>query len=220
MSRTRFSLLLTALVALPVSALAQQPATPANPAPGFPSTRKPLPTVQNKEEQAAKAAAEAAAKCARYDSARNIVYAAAIKSVLPEMPQPGQGSDPAAMQQEVQTAYEKYEAEARTGDIGALRKMTAIEMFVGQLRKSNAGEPTLRKACTLAKLPDRQRVILDPLTCAVLSLEGNRREEEGARPRAKEMMELARKSIPEGANAAHAGKVLFDDVARGLDGCF
>ena len=192
-----------------------------------PDSRSTLQPVPSKEEQAAKAAAAAASaaaaaggKCARFEAGRNAVYAAAIRTVLPELPQPGQAADVAAFQGDVEKIHAKYEAEARAGDVGALRKLMAVEMFAMQLQRKDAPEPTLAKACALAGAPEKQRVILDPLACAVLSLEGNRKDDPTRRDKAKAMMAAAKAMVPANANASNAAKLLHDEVEKGLDGCY
>lgn len=192
-----------------------------------PDSRSTLQPVPSKEEQAAKAAAAAASaaaaaggKCARFEAGRNAVYAAAIRTVLPELPQPGQAADVAAFQGDVEKIHAKYEAEARAGDVGALRKLMAVEMFAMQLQRKDAPEPTLAKACALAGAAEKQRVILDPLACAVLSLEGSRKDDPIRRDKAKAMMAAAKAMVPANANASNAAKLLHDEVEKGLDGCY
>ncbi|MCA0425583.1 MAG: hypothetical protein LCH61_20125 [Proteobacteria bacterium] len=200
-----------ALVAGP--ALAQVIQQPAPPAAKAPAARH----APNKDEAAKAAPVE---KCARYDLARNAVYAAEVRTIIPEMPQPGQFKNGEEFQGSVEKVYAKYETEAKGGDIGAVRKLTAIEMFIMHMAKKDSPEPTMKKACTLATLPEAQRVILDPLACAVLSLEGTRRDDAANRERAKTMMATAMAMVPKDANATHAGKLLYDETAKGLEGCF
>ena len=207
------------------SALAQQsnsqlestmPVAPPMPRPKGSVTPPP----PKKEAAPAEASAPAAAKCSKFETGRTAIYAAVIKTVLPELPDKTQAGDASNFQADLEQIYLKYETLAKTGDVQALRKMMAIEIFVAQIRRKDAGELTLRKACALGKLPVKQRQISDPLSCAVMSLEGERRQDEASRERAKTMMANAKETIPETANAATPGKILYEDVVRGLEGCY
>ena len=209
-------------VAVLASALAQQPASQLN-------SGVPAPAVRTKPIIAPKDAAPkadgtkpdaAAAKCGRFEAGRNAVYAAMIKTGLAELPDKSTAGDMAAFQGELEQTYQKYEILAKAGDVQALRKLLAIEMFVAQIRRKDASDMSVRKACALGKLPVKQQMITDSLSCAVLSLEGERREDGANRERAKTMLATAKSALPETANAATPGKILHDDVVRGLDGCY
>lgn len=160
-----------------------------------------------------------AEKCGRYPFARNAAFAANIKTILSDLPQRGEGSDPAVFFQEMEAHYVKLEEQARAGEIDPLRKLVAMELFASQVRGQPTREMTLKKACFLAKVPEKMRSIIDPLTCAVILLEPERRQGEAARAEAKQMLALAGKLVPANANASSAAKILFDDVSRGLEGC-
>lgn len=158
-------------------------------------------------------------KCGRYTFARNAAFAANIKTILSDLPQRGEGTEPAAFFQELESLYLKLEEQAKAGEIDPLRKLVAMELFVSQIRGQPTRDMTLKKACFLAKVPEKMRAIIDPLTCAVILLEPERRQGEAARAEAKQMLALAGKLVPANANASSAAKILFDDVSRGLEGC-
>lgn len=182
---------------------------------------QPRPAVTPKgEAKPAAPAAQTQEKCAGFAGARNAALMAEIKPVLVNMPQPGANADEGKFRAEVEEAYTKAEARARTGDVEAMRQMLGIELFVSEIQRRPAGDGTLRKACFLADMPDARRSILNVLTCAVLSLEPARRDDEAQRTKAQAMMERAEKMVPANAGAASVAKVLFEDVKRGLAGCY
>lgn len=181
---------------------------------------QPRPPVAPKGEAKPALPAQPPEKCAGYAGARNAALMAEIKPVLGSMPQPGADTDEVKFRAEVEDAYIKAEARARAGDIEAMRQMLAIELFVSEIQRRPAGDTTLRKACFLAEVPEAQRSILNVLTCAVLSLEPARRDDELQRNRAQAMMQRAEKMVPANATAASVAKVLFEDVKRGLSGCY
>lgn len=211
-----------AVLAGAAPALAQQSSSQLNSGVPAPAVRtKPIiaPKETAPNPDAAKPGASPA-KCGRFETGRNALYAAVIKTVLAELPDKSTAGDMAAFQGELEQTYQKYEVLAKAGDVLALRKMLAIEMFVAQIRRKDASDMTVRKACALGKMPVKQQAMTDSLSCAVLSLEGERREDGANRERAKTMLATAKTAIPETANAATPGKILYDDVVRGLAGCY
>ena len=164
--------------------------------------------------------AEPVEKCGRYTLARNAAFAAQIKTILAELPQRGGDTGPGETLAALEPLYLGYEEQAKAGEINPLRKLVAIEIFLSQVRGQPTRELTLRKACFLAKVPEKMRTILDALTCAVIQLEPGRRENEASRTEARQMLEAAEKLVPAGANASSMAKILYDDIARGLQGCF
>ena len=164
--------------------------------------------------------APADAPCARYDLARNAAMAAAIKTVLAELPERGEGGDPAAHLRALEPLYQRYEERARAGEIEPLRKLTAIELFLTEIRREPTRDLTQRKACFLANVPERMRSMIDSVACAVILLEPARRLDDANRAEARRVMDEAARLVPADANAASIAKILHDDVSRGLEGCY
>lgn len=185
---------------------AQQPQSqPARPQPGKPATPQ---------------AAEPAQKCGGYDQAKNAVFTQNIKLILNEMPDRSKIKDAQDFRTTVEGLYGKYEAEARAGNIMALRKMLGIEIFAAQIQQRPSQDVTLRKACVLAKAQEPQRLMADVLTCAVISLEPTRRENEVNVEQARQMMATAGEMASKLPASAPATKILYEDVQKGLSGCY
>jgi len=199
----RLSVVIVALGFATTAALAQfQPPKSKQPSPPKPEAPPP------------------AEQCAGYESARNAAFTTIIKQVLSEMPDAASASDREGFRNAVEAAYAANETKARAGDVLAMRKLVSIEVFVAQIQKRAIDPATYRRMCWLADLPDAQRAIPDVLACAVLAADPQRRQDELARLKGRSMLERAGRMIPADATRATHAKVLYEDVKRGLNGCF
>jgi len=200
------ALLVTAVlaIALPVVAHAQQPARPAAPPPPQAAQKPPEP-----------------ARCARYEAATTAAYGAYVRLVKPDVPGLGEnGVDQSGLVEKLQELYEKLLEEAQNEDVVALRKAAALEIFGMHVQAKPVLDITRKKVCGLARMPDTPATLLDALTCAVIVSDEARRKEPGNRAIAKEMLAKARTQVPARASLADSARMLFDDVSRGLDGCY
>lgn len=218
------------LLVLPLGAMAQnqvtQNQTPQNQTPQNQTQQNqaPQPQQPGAQQQAPQPGGNAPAQetkpeaCSNFNTAQNAVYAAYIRLISDELPDPAkvQGE---AMKNALEALYNKHVEAARAGDINAVRKATAYELFGMQIQRLPPADSTQERFCVLAKAPGREALV-DTLACAVATLDGPRKERPGAKENAKLMMEKAAASIPENANASDVGKLLHDSVARGLTGCF
>jgi hypothetical protein len=209
------ALLATALVALPCAALGQAARPQPLPAQQPPQQAPQPQTAPAQQPPAAEAKPEA---CANFAMAQNAIYAAYIRLIADELPDPAkvQGE---AMKDALEAAYTRQVETARGGDINAVRKATAYELFGMQIQRLPPADSTQERLCVLAKAPGREALV-DTLACAVSTLDGPRKERPGAKEAARAMMEKAAASIPAEANASDLGKLLYDSVARGMAGCY
>lgn len=202
-AKLAMSAVMFAAVLASAPALAQTTATPP--------ARTPAPTAQKPADAPA---------CGQFSLAQNAVYAAYIKLVVDELPDPRKVPDPEQMTRDLEALYARYVAAAQAGDNAAGRKATALEIFGMQMRRQPTADMTQRKLCMLAREGLRDNGLADALACAVSTLDGPRREQPGNRELARQMMDRAKAMVPANANAADVGKMLYEDVARGLAGCY
>lgn len=167
------------------------------------------------------AATAAPTGCSGFSGAQNAAYAQFIRMIVDELP-PGEAArqNPEKFGQDLEAMYRKHASAAEAGDVNEGRKATALELFAMQLKKQPAADTTQKKLCMLARERLRDNGVADALACAVASLDGGRREAPGNKELAKAMVEQAKTMVPEGANASNPGKVLFDEVSKGLTGCY
>lgn len=158
-----------------------------------------------------------AAACSQLKTAQNAAYAAYIRLVVDELPDARNGASPDEMTEKLKALYEKQVATAQDGDVAALRKTAALEIFAMQLKQSPLPEFTRRKLCLFASEPQPGFGVLDNVACAVASIDSAERELH--KSKAQAALEKARSLVPADANAASTDKLLYDDVARGLAGC-
>lgn len=184
--------------------LAQQPARPA-------------PQVK----AAPPAAAKVEATCARYASAVAAAYMAYIRVLKSDLPELNENvPDAAAHADKLQALYDKLMEEAQSDDPTALRKLAALEVLGLYSQGRSMHDVTLRKVCMLARLPGDAATLLDAVGCAVMSVDETRRKIQSNRDTARQMMAKAKAKITANAGPADAGRMLHEDVQRGLEGCY
>ena len=165
----------------------------------------------------ASAAQSAAPACSQLKVAQNAVYSAYIRLVVADLPDASAGVAPDEMAEKLKDLYDKQVAAAQDGDVAALRKTAALEIFAMQLKQAPIADFTRSKLCLFAGEPQPGFGVLDNLACAVTSIDSANRELH--KPAAKAAMDKARALVPADANAASTDKLLLDDVTRGLAGC-
>jgi hypothetical protein len=103
-----------------------------------------------------------------------------------------------------------------TGDPAAFRKLIALGLLTALSSDKEPQEATFKLVCSAAKLPPPN--VLDPLTCAVVALDGSRRNTIANRTLAKAMVEVAKKNLARDSKPAAAQK-LFDEISPFVLSC-
>jgi hypothetical protein len=115
----------------------------------------------------------------------------------------------------VEKLARSYADKARFGDSRYLQRLIGIGLFTAHGSSQEPLEITFRVTCELAH---KGPMVLEPLTCAAIALDGARRTQPNNRELARQMVALARDKIATDRNGANA-QTLVDEVAPILLSC-
>src|SRR5206468_2345973 len=100
---------------------------------------------------------------------------------------------PTAVLEKMEASYKR---QVSFGDMVALRKLVGLGLYGALAAGAAPRDATFRTVCELAKNGDvRPALMLDPLICAVVAVDGTRESEPRNRALAKEMITLAETRI-------------------------
>ena len=157
--------------------------------------------------------------CVNFDAARNKAYVLYIRGVLDEIKaiQEKRLGDPAFNAALTELGNE-YLRRARVGDVSAYRKLIGIGLFGALAAHTQPLETTFKLTCEAAKGKLEPVNVLDPLTCAVIAVDGSRRGDPANRRLANEMIEIARTNLAVDKNGQGAQEV-FDSISQAVVSC-
>jgi hypothetical protein len=163
------------------------------------------------------AAADGAAAqiCAGFPQAKDRLYSVYIAMVADDVRAIPGTAGPEQLSSRLEELARSYAARARFGDSVFLQKLIGIGLFTAHGSGQEPVEATFRVACDVAQAGP---MVLEPLTCAAVALEGSRRSHPDNRALARRMVDLARDRIATDRNGVHAQR-LVDEIAPILLAC-
>jgi hypothetical protein len=111
---------------------------------------------------------------------------------------------------------QEYYRQASVGDGAALNKLIGIGLFTAFAKHAPPLDVTFKLVCESAR--KSPLTILPALTCAVIAIDGPRRDNPQNRMLARQMIDLAKANLERDTNGPAARK-LFDDVAPVVINC-
>jgi hypothetical protein len=154
----------------------------------------------------------AQSSCADFTAARDRLYATYIAMIASDLQTiPSNGDHNAA----IRDLTAQYTQKAQSGNAVWHQKLIALGIFLAAGSNSEPADATFTHTCDLAQ---DGPMVLEPLTCAAIALDGVRRFIPANKERAQRMVKLAYEKIasdPYGANA----KRFVDENAPALSAC-
>jgi hypothetical protein len=127
--------------------------------------------------------------CADFAAARDRLYATYIAMVANDLRAiPAEGDHNAA----IRDLTAEYTRRAQTGDGAYHQKLIGLGIFLMAGSNSEPADATFTHACDLAQ---QGPMVLEPLTCAAIALDGARRFVPGNKELAQRMLKLAHEKI-------------------------
>jgi hypothetical protein len=167
---------------------------------------------------AAIAPARAADSCDGMMHARETTYLWYARFVLDDVKAIPKNDPNAPFGAAMEALGRTYARTARFGDIIALRKLIGLGLFTASAAHAPPPEGTFKLICELARRAPQPGLTLDPLTCAVVAVDGARRNDGRNRALARQMIDLARTRLAGDQNGPAAQK-LFDDLVPIVTAC-
>jgi hypothetical protein len=162
------------------------------------------------------APAGAAESCTGIDHARQTVYIQYAKLVADDVKALSKSNPDVPFNTKMEDLGRSYARAGRFGDVVALRKLIGLGLFTAYATKRPPLDITFKLVCELARR-DLQ-LTLDPLTCAVIAVDGPRRKDRNNRMLARQMIDRARARIANDPNGP-AGRKMVDDLAPVVTAC-
>jgi hypothetical protein len=166
----------------------------------------------------ATAPGRSAEPCADIERARQSTYVPFAKLIVDDVNAIRKSTPSASFNAALQTLSGTYARAARFGDMLALRKLIGLGLFTAYAAHTAPPETTFKLVCELARRSPQPALTLDPLTCAVVAIDGARRDDQRNRELANQMLDLAKGRMASDPNgpAAHA---LFDGILPIVAAC-
>jgi hypothetical protein len=156
-----------------------------------------------------------AQSCANFAQAKERLYLIYIAMVAQDVRAIPNTGDQKALNASIEELARTYAQKAQSGDSVYLQKLIGIGLFTAYGSSQEPVDTTFRLACDVAQ---KGPMVLEPLTCAAIALDGARRFHPTSKELARRMVQLARDKIETDRNGAAARKMV-DDVAPVLLGC-
>jgi hypothetical protein len=150
--------------------------------------------------------------CENFDRARQATYPQYARFVLDDVEAIRKGNADASFGAALENLGRTFARSASAGDLVAVRKLIGLGLFTATAAQASPPEITFRLVCELARRQLEPPHALDPLTCAVIAVDGARQSDERNRSLAKQMIDLAHAEVVVDRNGLVARK-MFDEVA-------
>jgi len=164
------------------------------------------------------AGSPAYARCANIAATRNQAYTPYIQLVLDDLKAIDRSKGDAAFNASVNALAEKYTRAGDKGDANAVRRVIGIGLFTAMATNAEPQEATFKLVCQAAKRQLPPRNVVDPLTCAVIAVDGSRLTVAANRQLAKEMLDAAKANLDVDLDKAGAPGVLAA-LSQQVTGC-
>jgi hypothetical protein len=164
------------------------------------------------------ASSSAGAACDNFETARNAAYMPYMRLVSEEIAAAQMSDSGTSTNTTINRLAAKYEQYTRVGDLVALRKLIALDLFTAFAAKREPLDVTFKLTCELARKPRPPENVIDPLVCATIALDGSRRGDAANRSIATDMIDRAKKNLATDRDPAGA-RGLFDTIAPVVLAC-
>ena len=149
-----------------------------------------------------------AADCAGYQRARDHVYGVLGGPIMPELQAKGVQSKE-RLNMAMAALNVQYRDEIAKGDKFAPLKMVGLRVFLLPFTGDSVDANTKKNTCDMVSADADSKIMLPPLACAAMALDGVARETPEARAQARDMLDIAKARLVndpngEGANALFA----------------
>jgi hypothetical protein len=153
-----------------------------------------------------------AQSCADFAAARSQVYSIYIGKVADDLRAiPVDGDHNAA----IRDLNRQYVQKGSSGNSVYLQKLIGLGIFLTTGSDADPADATFKLACEIA---EQGPLVLEPLACATIALDGARRYLPGSKALAQRMLRLARDKIASDSEGANARRFV-DEIAPVLQAC-
>ena len=167
---------------------------------------------------ATSAPVRAAEPCPDIERARQATYVQYAKLIADDLNGIHKSAPNLPINTALQQATATYARAASAGDMLALRKLIGVGLFTAYAAHTAPPEATFKLVCELARRSSQPALSLDPLTCAVIAVDGARRDDQRNRALAGQMVDLARARMASDPNGS-AARALFEDALPIITAC-
>ena len=159
----------------------------------------------------------AAGDCGGYQKARDQVYGVLGGPIMPELQAKGVQSKE-RLNMAMAALNVQYRDAIAAGDKFAPLKMVGLRVFLLPFTGDSVDANTKKNTCDMLSADADGKIILPPLACATMLLDGAGKQDAAARARARDALAVAKTRLPDDPNGEGATK-LHDAVAGALAAC-
>lgn len=153
-----------------------------------------------------------AQSCADFAAARSQIYFIYIGKVAADLRAiPADGDHNAA----IRDLTAEYTQKAQSGNSVFHQKLIGLGLFLTAGSNADPAEATFKHTCEMA---ETSPLVLEPLACAAIALDGARRYLPGNKALAQRMLQRARDNIASDSEGANARRFV-DEIAPVLQAC-
>ena len=158
-----------------------------------------------------------AGDCARYQQARDHIYAVLGGPIMPELQAKGVQSKE-RLNMAMAALNVQYRDEIAAGDKFAPLKMVGLRVFLLPFMGDTVDANTRKNTCDMVTADPASKIMLPPLACAAMALDGPAKETPEARAQALALLDIAKARLADDPNGEGA-KTLFDSTEPQLRAC-
>jgi hypothetical protein len=158
-----------------------------------------------------------AGDCTNYQKARDHVYAVLGGPIMPELQAKGVQSKE-RLNMAMAALNVQFRDEIAAGDKFAPLKMVGLRVFLLPFTGDSVDPNTKKNTCDMVAADPDSKIMLPPLACAAMALDGAAKETPEARTQALAMLDIAKARLAGDPNGEGA-KTLYDAVAAPLAAC-
>ena len=158
-----------------------------------------------------------AGDCSGYQRARDQIYTVLGGPIMPELQAKGVQSKE-RLNMAMAALNVQYRDAIAAGDKFAPLKMVGLRVFLLPFMGDAVDANTKKNTCEMVSADPDSKIMLPPLACAAMALDGSARETAEARAQARAMLDVAKTRLAGDPNGDGA-KVLFDAAEPPLRAC-
>ena len=158
-----------------------------------------------------------AGDCATYQRVRDHVYAVLGGPIMPELQAKGVQSKE-RLNMAMAALSVQYRDAIAAGDKFAPLKMVGLRVFLLPFTGDSVDANTKKNTCDMVSADADSKIMLPPLACAAMALDGAAKETPEARAQARNMLDIAKARLADDPNGEGA-KTLFDATEPQLRAC-
>ena len=158
-----------------------------------------------------------AADCAGYQRARDHVYGVLGGPIMPELQAKGVQSKE-RLNMAMAALNVQYRDQIAAGDTFAPLKMVGLRVFLLPFTGDSVDANTKKNTCDMVSADTQSKILLTPLACAAMALDGVAKETPEARTQARDMLDIAKARLANDPNGEGA-TALFAATEPQLRAC-